>query len=172
MSISHHIYVATSEDLETYRPEIVIIPTLPQHLRELVAVLRPEDEREILTFGVSPERALWRSYRGSVMRETIYIDGEIAAIYGLGSTFMGVLGTPWLLTSPQVRKVSSLKFARIYQQKVKEMLKIYSKLNNIVDAEYTAAIRLLEIVGFKLGARESIGNKGRMFRRFDMEVLQ
>ena len=40
---------------------------------------------------------------------------------------------------------------------------------NIVDANYTAAIRLLDIVGFELGEPEPMGIHGKPFRRFEME---
>lgn len=167
MSALHVIY---SREKDIKKPLITILPTVPPHLRELAAVLRPEDEREILAFGITPEKALWRSYKASLWAKTVYIDGQIAAIYGIGGTLLGDPARPWLLTSEQVKKISPLKFARHYQAEVKEMLKIYSKLSSIVDADYSAAIRLLEIIGFEVSAPEKMGNQGRMFRRFEKAI--
>lgn len=148
-------------------PVIEIVRTTPQHLRELAPKLRAEDEAEILAFGLTLEKALWRSYKSSVMRKTALIDGEVAAVWGVCGHFLGTVGAAWLLTGSAVDKVSPLKFTRIYQQEVKEMLHLFPKLSNIVDADHSAALRLLDIVGFTLGEPKIMGSKGKLFVRFE-----
>lgn len=156
-----------NEEVIVARPVVEIVPTTPQHLRELAPNLREEDKAEILAFGLSLEKALWRSYKSSVMRRTALIDGEVAATWGVCGHFLGTVGAAWLLTGKAVNKVSPLKFTRIYQEEVKEMLRLFPSLCNIVDANHSAAIRLLSIVGFKLHPPEVMGKRGKLFIRFE-----
>lgn len=148
-------------------PAISIITTVPGHIVELKANLRQEDAEEILRLGVTVPKALWYSYKHSLIRKTALIDGVVAACWGLGGIFLGKVGQPWLMTTPEIKRVSSLKFARIYQQEVIEMLKLFPKLENYVDAEYAGAVRLLEIIGFTVQSPESFGTGG-MYRKFEM----
>ncbi len=95
------------------------------------------------------------------------IDGEVAACWGVHGSFLGNRAVVWLMTTPLVRKVSPLYFARLYQKEVAEMLKIFQRLENYVHAEYDSAIRLLEIIGFTVEEPEKIGMG--MYRKFWME---
>lgn len=166
MSSAQQIYIVASEDRIIDRPEIKIVPTTSEHLRVLAETLRPEDRQEILAFGITPERALWRCYRSSLFSKTGLIDGEVAAIWGVNGAFLGDIGAPWLLTSPAVKKISPLKFCRIYQKEALYMLELFTELSSIVDANYSAAIRLLEVIGFNLKEPKPMGSKGRLFREF------
>lgn len=148
-------------------PLVEIVPTVGPHIAALKENIRPEDAREVLRLGVSVKHALWWSYRRSMVRKTATIDGVIAAAWGVHGTFMGKTGIPWLITTTEVRKISPLRFARIYQEEVLDMLKLFPRLENYVDSEYTAAIRLLEIIGFHIGNPEPIGNG--MFCKFWIE---
>lgn len=152
---------------ELVKPIVSIVPTTSSHIAYIKANLRPEDEAEILRFGVTVKHALWYSYKHSIVRRTALIDGVVVACWGMQGTLLGKTGIPWLMTTSGVKKVSPLKFARIYQSEVIEMLNIFNRLENYVDAEYTAAIRLLEIVGFALEDVTKIGNG--MYRKFWMK---
>ncbi len=169
---AHKLYIVESDmPIPSEPPLITIMPTLPWHLRELAANLRVEDENEIVAFGFTPSQALWRSYKASLFRKTALIDGKVAAAWGICGKFMGETGAPWLLTTSEVKKVSPLKFTRIYQQEVKEMLKLFPKLENYTIASYTAAIRLLDIVGFKLDEPEPMGGNNALYRKFSKVAI-
>jgi hypothetical protein len=148
-------------------PSVNIVETIPSHIAYLKTNLRAEDEAEILRFGVTVPHALWHSYKYSLIRKTALIDGVIAACWGIHGGLLGSKAQPWLLTTSTVRKVSPLKFVQIYQKEVAEMLKIFQRLENMVDSEYTAAVRLLEIIGFTVEKPEKINNG--MYRKFWME---
>lgn len=148
-------------------PAVTIMPTIPENIGELKCNLRAEDAAEILRFGVTIQHALWRSYRGSLISRTAFIDNKIAACWGCCGTFMGNTGICWLMTTPEVHKVSPLKFTRIYQREVIKMLKIFPRLENWVDQEYASAIRLLEIIGFTVEKPEKMGNG--FYRKFWIE---
>lgn len=147
-------------------PEINIVNAEPWHVSELRNNLRTEDANEILRFGVSIERALWCSYKRAVIRKTAFIDGKIAAMWGVGGTFMGRTGVPWLMTTPEVKNISPLRFARIYQEETKNMRKMFLRLENYVDLEYNSAIRLLDIIGFTVDKPQRVGTG--MYCRFWM----
>ncbi len=164
------LYLISEHEVVAPPPVIEIVPTTPQHLRDLAINLRAEDKAEILAFGLTPEQALWRAFKSAVIKKTAFIDGQISAVWGCIGVFIGHTGRPFLLTTPQVYKVSPLKFARIYLSEVKEMLTIYEKLSSIVDAEYASAIRLLNIVGFDVEEPEPMGRDKKMFRKFSMEA--
>lgn len=170
-TVKHKLHLIYTPDAEVFMPVIKIIPTIPAHLRELAENLRKEDEDEILSFGFTPAQALWRSYKASLFTKTAFVDGKLAAVWGVCGKFMGAIGQPWLLTTDAVYEVSPLKFARVYQQEVKEMLKMFPKLENYVIASYSSATRLLEIIGFKLGEPELIGTSKEMFRKFTKAAI-
>lgn len=126
--------------------------------------MREADKREITSYGFTHARGLWRSYKHGLMNRTMLIDGKVACCWGVGGVYMGEVGTPWLLTSYEVEKISPLKFARTYQREVHKMLKLFPKLVNYCAADYDEAIRLLQICGFTIGEPEKMGNG--LFRRF------
>lgn len=151
--------------------KIEIVPTTSAHIRALNANLREEDKHEIEIYGFPTNKALWRSFKGSILRRTALIDGEVAAVWGCGGVPMSGQGQPWLMTSNAVDKVSPLRFVRIYQNEVYRMLAVFPRLVNWVDMSYDKAIRLLEIIGFKIGEPEPLGLNGALYCKFSMEKL-
>lgn len=161
------MYLASSREVTLPSPEIAIIPATPDHLRELATKLRVEDEHELLAFGFTPHKALWRSYKGSVLVKAGFIDGHLAAIWGVFGDFLGQVGQPWCMTSYEVKRISSLRFARIWSNEADEMLQHFSELRNVVEASYVEACRMLEISGFTLGEPKPFGKNGDLFRTFE-----
>lgn len=147
---------------------VSIVDTLPHHLRELAANIRHEDEREILAFGLSPNKALWRSYKASIYTKTALIDGKVAGVWGVAGTFMGDVGEPWFITTHEIKKISPLRIARDYMREVQKMLEMFDKFENFVDARYDSAIRLLDIAGFTLYDASPLEENGYLFRKFEM----
>lgn len=150
------------------KSEVTIFPSTPAHIRELGDKLRVADRRELEVYGFPTNKALWKSFKGSFLRKSAFINGELAAMWGVGGSPMGAVGQPWLMTTDAVYKISPLLFARTYQREVLQMLKIFPVLVNWVDAEYNQAVRLLDIIGFNLGEPEPFGPNRAMFRKFEM----
>lgn len=150
------------------KPVVEIVSTLPAYIPMLKDSLRDKDRAEIMNLGITPSRALWRSFRRSIMCKTVFVDGEIAAIFGISGEILGEIGRPWLLTSPAAEKVSPLRFVRIYQKEVEEMLKLFPYLASVVDASYDGAVRLLENVGFTVHEPQPLGPDNAAFRKFEM----
>jgi len=74
-------------------------------------------------------------------------------------------GQPWLLTSPEVERFY-LPLASLYRQQVKEMLKMFSRLENMCDSRYTKSLKLLKLVGFTIDEPEPYGKYGNPFCKF------
>ena len=150
---------------------IEIRDSFPEDVNLIKGKLRPADTEEILAFGITAAKALWRSYKGAIFRRTAFVDGEIAAIWGCGGTVMGDVGRPWLLTTYAAEKISPLRFTRIYQDEVLRMLDVFPRLVNYVDSRYTKATRLLDIIGFELDEPEPVGVNGILFQKFEMRAV-
>jgi hypothetical protein len=153
----------------------VIMEAEATHVYQLANNLRIRDAAELTSLGHSPKKSLWRGYRNSVMCRTAFIEGEIAAMWGLaismrgGVSLLSDLGVPWLLTSPQIEKMP-VAFIREAKKEVERMLKIKRRLENFVAADYAQAIRLLEVLGFTIDEPHANGIDGRPFRRFWKEA--
>ena len=145
---------------------IEIFSSTPKDIINLRRNLREGDKREVLNFGNCLRRILWDSYNYTLEPKSIFVDGQLAAVFGCGGTVLGNVGKPWLLTTP-VSEKSPILFVRVYRQQVMEMLENYPVLENMVDASYTKAIKLLEMVGFSVYHAEPIAS-GAMFRKFRM----
>lgn len=146
--------------------KVDIMPSKSWHVGYLKGNLRVEDANEILRFGISVSRGLRISYRHSIIRKTAMIDGSVAAMWGCSGDMLGQSGQPWLLTTPEVHSISPLRFCRIYQEEVYKMLDVFPVLVNYVDAEYSNAIRLLDIIGFEIGEPEPMGENKALYRKF------
>lgn len=148
-------------------PHIQLVSTTPAHIRALGETIRRDDKREIESYGFTCAKGIWRSYKQSLMNRCALVDGKVAAVWGVAGTFLGDTGQPFLLTSYESEKISPLRFAKIYQFQVYEMLKLFPSLVNFVLADYSKAVRLLQIVGFTLGEPEMLGQG--LYRKFSMK---
>lgn len=135
----------------------------------LIANMRDDDRREIEAYGLPINKVVWRSYKGSLICKSIFVNNELAAIFGLAGELLDEVGTPWLFTTYASEKVSPLRFARIYQREVLKMLRLFPALENYVDTRYTKSIRLLENIGFTVHEPNKYGMIGSDFRRFEMK---
>ncbi len=144
----------------------VIVPATADHVRQLKDTMREKDKKEIESFGIPPKRGLWNSYKQGLMNKTMLVDGNVAAIWGCGGTYLGEIGHPWLLTSCELDKVLPVKIFRMYRAQAVDMLQVFHRLENYVEASYHKSIRLLSLSGFTIGEPEPFG-KG-MFRKFSM----
>jgi hypothetical protein len=150
-------------------PHIEIIDSLPEHVSQLCHSMRENDAREATCLGLLPHHELWRSYRKSILRRTVFIDGEIAAMWGVVGTPLGIRGCPWFITGRPCDKVSPVLFALAYRQELRVARRLFPLLVNYVHAEYNGSVRLLALMGFKLGPPIPIAPTGALFRECKIE---
>jgi hypothetical protein len=145
---------------------IEIVPATMDHAARLV--LRAGDAAEVAALGVTQEQALHASLARAVWAETYLVDGEVAAMVGLGvSSLVGGHGVPWLLTAPACERHKKRFLIESHRQ-VRRMLGQVSPLINYVHADYARAVRWLGWLGFTLEAPRPIN--GAPFRRFFLEA--
>lgn len=145
----------------------VVVPTERAYLKILAKTLRIDDARELDAAGMSPQKALWRSYKQAASTKTAFIDGEIGAIWGIGGCPLGKVGRPWLLTAPPVEH-AKIAFIREGRYEVAEMLTVFNELRGFVDARYYRALRFLQVLGFTLSKEFAYGPHDMMFRMYTM----
>ena len=124
--------------------------------------LRDEDAEEVLASHGDIREALQIGFDESdeCWTFTVADTGEIAGMYGV-APWDDVSATPWLLTTPTIRKVW-LPFLRDSRKWVEETNNKYPLLFNAVDADYKVAIKWLRFVGFTFIKRHDkwgVGNK-------------
>lgn len=149
---------------------IGIIPSTLDHVNQMGLVMNDEDRAEHEAVGVKAHRSLWRGYKNSLIRNTIMIDEEVAAMYGVCGSLMGNIGIVWLVTGKKAREISPHRFARIYKQEVAKMLEVYPILCNYVDDRYIGAKKMLRIAGFNVGEPMPLGKFKHMFCKFSKEA--
>lgn len=148
-----------------------VVPAEIGHVYALAAALRPRDAAEIAGVGISPKKALYRAFRNSVMCKTAFVDGEIAAMWGLcvglrpGVSPLSDLGVPWLHTSAAVERIP-VSFVKIAKAELALMCVNRRRLESFVAADYPQAVKLLRILGFTVEQPKPIGANGAPFCRF------
>lgn len=116
--------------------------------------------------GLSPNRAIWDSWRNSLFCHTCFVDDEPAAIFGLAGALLDDVGHPWLCTTPAIERIK-LTFLRCARIEVEMMLEARPHLVNYVDQRYDRAQRFLRALGFTLHDPEPYGPKGELFCKFE-----
>ena len=134
----------------------------------LARTLRDGDRLEVASAGLTPAATLRTAFRHAIIRRTAIVDGEIAAMWGMGGEMLGEVGYPWMLTAPPVERVP-IGFLKEARKGVADMLRMRNRLEGTVAAQYTCACRFLEALGFVLGEPKPIGPRGGLFRTFTME---
>ncbi len=130
--------------------------------------LRDGDRLEVAGYGVAPNIAIRASFRNALYRRVAVIDGEVAAMWGVGGAAFGCTGYPWLMTAPPVERVPVL-FIRVARWELGRMRRMYHRLTGQVAAEYTMACRFLDVLGFTLGPPTEFGPRRAKFCMFTME---
>lgn len=156
---------------KTDSARVDIVDAEIEHVYLLVDRLRQKDLLEIQRLGIKPKRALYRAFRNSLMCRTAFVDGEIAAMWGIGIALrpglsaLSDLGTPWLHTAVAIERIP-LFFVRRAKAEVAAMLTLKKRLESWVDADYPQAVKFLRILGFVVETPAPIGADGAMFCRF------
>lgn len=136
-------------------PEFTITDTCPWHLREMAEAMTHDSKEIAENMGYTPLKALWKSYRGSIICKTAHINGEIAAIWGLEGAVFSDVGHPWLIVAPSVEDYP-FRTAFIYRRQLNEFNDMFPILQDWVPETNVKSMRLLEIMGFKISKNKTM----------------
>lgn len=126
---------------------------VPEDVAPVAADLRENDRLELERFyEEEPEEVLRNSLRDSALAWTaVSPDDSPAAVWGVAAWPIDPrYGCPWLLGTDRIKESYSdfLWLSKHYDQL---MSQYFFGLTNLVDAQYSGAIRWLEWLGFKRG---------------------
>lgn len=130
--------------------KVIVKVSVLDDVEKLSKTIRVKDRKEAEALGMSAEKALYLTFKHGLLRRTAFIDGEVAAMWGVTGTPFSLVGIPYLVTGELSEKITPLEFCRIYKKEVEVMNGLFPILENYVDASYTEAVRLLKITGFEL----------------------
>jgi len=131
--------------------------------------LRDGDRLEVTSLGTTPAEALRKSFKHAIFRRTALIEGQIAAVWGLGGSMLGDTGYPWLLTAPIIETLP-LSFVREARGQVWDMMSRKRRLEGLVAADYRCACRFLQVLGFTLDEPQPMPPHKVKFRKFWMAI--
>ena len=131
----------------------------------LLANIRKQDLDEIeATTDDEPREAILRSMDASDVLGTIWIDGEVAVIFGASplSLFLPH-GCPWLVATNVVRPRQVIDLMNIVLGAIDTK---YTFLENYVYVKNKRSINTLKRGGFQFDKPMPFGSKGKQFMRF------
>lgn len=146
---------------------VTTVDAVLAHCGQLASRLRTEDRREIEAMGEVPRHLLVRLYRASSIRRTVFVGGEIAAMWGCGGALLGTVGEAWLFTTHAVERVP-LAFLKTARRGISSMLETRWTLISDVSADYERSIRFMMMLGFTVEAPRAIPPYGAMLRRLTL----
>lgn len=144
-------------------PEINIIDTAPWHLRDMATAMQSDSAETARKTGMTPLKALWDSYRRSIICKSAFINGKLAAIWGVEGTVMAEIGRPFLIMTPETQEYPMRVWFR-YRKEINKMLEMFPCLEEYVPETNEKSIRMLEIMGFHV-SKNKIPIGDEVFRR-------
>ena len=137
--------------LATYMnvPIITITDTAPFHLRIMSDAMQENSAKMAQRVGYSPLKALWANYRQSLICKSVFINGNLCAIFGVVGMMLGESGAPWIALTPEVEQYP-MRVAFRFKKELEEMLKLFPVLEDYIEEENTAAIRFMSLMGFRV----------------------
>lgn len=130
-------------------PEITITDTAPFHLRIMSDAIQQKSAEIAQRVGYSPLKALWANYRQSLICKSVFINGNLCAIFGAIGVVMGESAAPWIALTPEVEQYP-MRVAFRFRRELEEMLKLFPVLEDYIEEENESAIRFMELMGFKV----------------------
>ena len=144
-------------------PTITTLETTPLHLRMMSEAMESASAETAVKMGLTPLKALWSSYRQSIICKSAFIDGKLAAIWGVSGSMFGDTGRVWLVLTPETQQYP-FRVAFRYRKEINKMLDMFPILEEYVPEGNEKSIRMLELMGFKV-SKNRIPLRDEVFRR-------
>lgn len=145
----------------------VVRDSVASDVPKLAERLRKDDSMEVTCTGISVKRALWRSFRRSLIARTALIDDEVAVMGGVSGAPLEGRGEIWLLTAEVVEKMP-FSFVKQARRELVGALRIFPEVHGYVLASYTRACSFLRLLEFELEDPRPMTSDGPLFRRYSI----
>lgn len=130
---------------------IEIVPASRAHVGRIARRMRAADREECEAKGRSPACSLRYSLASSQFALTALVDGSPHAMFGVTPfSLADGVGRPWFLGSDEVYR-RPRDMIRTGEMVVEIMQDSFRRLENVVSASNTRAIRMLQRWGFEVG---------------------
>lgn len=145
-----------------------VVPCTMADLRGLARNMRAADRSEIIGMGLKPLRTLYHCWSGSAASCAVRAtDGAVIAVAGDVGHLLDPVGRLWLFTSPLVERFP-LAFFREARAFLHARLAVRRALTSSVRADYTAALRTFDMLGFQIEPPEPMPPYGTEYCRITM----
>lgn len=145
------------------------ILSLPVEVRDIAYVavnMREADALEIMASGGQrPAEALVASCAASVLARSLFIGGELCAIFGVLKHF--TTAVPWALTTANVER-HPVDFWRASKIVLAEMRKSYPSMVQCIDARHGRALEWAKRLGFEVNEAHTCGVEKLPFHQISM----
>lgn len=138
-----------------------IVDCTTAHLRAIAPILRTHDRAEIEATEPRVRHVLHALWRSSFVSHAALVDGQIAAVWGFCGQFVEPEVEAWMFTAPAVERVPVV-FAREVSAGIRAMLETRQSVISECMADYGAALKFFDLLGFEIGPLERRG--ARWFR--------
>lgn len=139
--------------------EVVISEGKLRYCGQMIRRLRYDHQKVSALIGPNPHYLLRQCMAQSLYRRAAFIDGKLAALWGVTGSIMSPFGYVWLCLTEEAarRPILVLREAR---RQIEEIMKIKTVLVTDIMGDDVAAIRLATYLGFSasshgLGAQAS-----------------
>ena len=110
-----------------------------------------------------------KAFRSSTLCWSAFLDGKIVALFGCAPGFVPGMGTPWLVTAPEIESVK-LRFIRQSRGYVREMLDRYPVLSAYAYRGNKPLLGWMRGMGFELSDVSEMFARGEL-RAWDCRWL-
>lgn len=130
-------------------PEITIVETAPYHLRLMSDAMQSKSSNMAYRLGMTPLKALWKNYRQSLICKSVFINGNLCAIFGLMGTVFSDVGTPWICMTPEVEQ-HPMRVAFRFRKELDNMAKMFPVLEDWLEETNDTGMRFMSLMGFSI----------------------
>lgn len=131
--------------------DIYVRFTKEEDIKEVAAVMRPEDRRELEAIKAEPAADLLNGFKKSEVCYTLVVNGRPCSLFGISQNAATKIFTLWFLGGSGWTKPGIIRKAlRLQRFFISIFLKRYGLLANCVDARYEQSLRWCRHLGAEL----------------------
>lgn len=129
-------------------PTIRIVETKLWHCGQMARRMRRAHMEAYALVGMDPHRSLREIISLPGMSRSIFIDGELSAMFGCVGVLMAPVGGAWVVFTEKAIYQHTRALLQITRDQLAGMLKIHGELTTLVLAGDDAALRFLAYMGW------------------------